>query len=518
MKRLLMTLLTVFAIGGYVFSQGSHWPEINDGPFEGSSPVVAFIQIEGEFITADDPYDQIEVAAFVNGEYRGNVYMEDFTLEYGDPYPIVQLSVFFYENESEPVTFKMFDHTSGYEYSTYLINQDVITNVDYDQIWMEDYDNALIMNFMPALTKDIVGYGTDENPGGFYLIATPAADGTAPAADNGFVTAAFDLYFFNHDELGEEWQNYKETDFTLSNGQGYLYASAEDTQLVFEGKLYSGDGVVDLVYNEAVPELGGWNLVGNPYPAEAGVDREDYYILNGEGSDFIQGSGDVPAMAAIFVLADEEGESVTFTLADRAQASPSLALNISQGRGVVDRAVVRFGEGRKLPKFQKNPSHTKVYIPQEGDDYAVVRAGNMGEMPVNFKAEHNGSYTMSVNAEEVSFNYLHLIDNLTGNDVDLLSTPSYSFDARTTDYASRFKLVFATGDSSDDNFAFMSNGSIIVSNEGEATLQVIDVNGRILRSESINGTASIKLNAAAGVYMLRLINGSEVKVQKMIVK
>ena len=33
---------------------------------------------------------------------------------------------------------------------------------------------------------------------------------------------------------------------------------------------------------------------------------------------------------------------------------------------------------------------------------------------------------------------------MTGNDIDLLSTPSYSFEARTTDYENRFKLVFAT--------------------------------------------------------------------------
>ena len=58
--------------------------------------------------------------------------------------------------------------------------------------------------------------------------------------------------------------------------------------------------------------------------------------------------------------------------------------------------------------------------------------------------------------------YLHLIDNMTGADVDLLSpegviagedpqspTPSYTFTAKTTDYESRFKLVFSTNDADD---------------------------------------------------------------------
>ena len=35
---------------------------------------------------------------------------------------------------------------------------------------------------------------------------------------------------------------------------------------------------------------------------------------------------------------------------------------------------------------------------------------------------------------------------LTGADIDLLQTPSYTFEAKADDSASRFKLVFATGD------------------------------------------------------------------------
>ena len=47
---------------------------------------------------------------------------------------------------------------------------------------------------------------------------------------------------------------------------------------------------------------------------------------------------------------------------------------------------------------------------------------------------------------------------------------------------------------------------------------MIDVNGRILKSESINGCANVNVKAAAGVYMLRLVNGNDVKVQKVVVR
>ena len=153
----------------------------------------------------------------------------------------------------------------------------------------------------------------------------------------------------------------------------------------------------------------------------------------------------------------------------------------------------------------------------------MVRGTNEGEMPVSFKASENGTYTISTNAENVEMNYLHLIDNMTGADVDLLATPSYTFDARTTDYTSRFRLVF-NGNSIDENtnasetFAFFNGESWSVSNQGEATLQVVDVMGRIVNTQNINGNATINLNETPGIYMLRLVNGNNVKVQKIVVR
>lgn len=82
----------------------------------------------------------------------------------------------------------------------------------------------------------------------------------------------------------------------------------------------------------------------------------------------------------------------------------------------------------------------------------------------------------------MEFSYLHLIDNLTGNDVDLLATPSYSFEAKTTDYDLRFKLVFkadeGAGEAASVPFAYISDGKIIIL--GEGMVQVIDITGRII--------------------------------------
>jgi hypothetical protein len=195
---------------------------------------------------------------------------------------------------------------------------------------------------------------------------------------------------------------------------------------------------------------------------------------------------------------------------------------VGLGNDVIDRTIVRFGEGNQLPKFQLFENSTKIYFTEGNQDYAVVRSANEGELPVNFKASENGTYTLSMNAHELSLDYLHLIDNKTGMDVDLLQTPSYTFEASTTDYASRFKLVIKAGTGIEEgnvteSFAFFDGSNWTVSNMGEATLQVVDVMGRVLSSETINGNATINVNAA-GLYMLRLVNGDSVKVQKIVVR
>ena len=49
-------------------------------------------------------------------------------------------------------------------------------------------------------------------------------------------------------------------------------------------------------------------------------------------------------------------------------------------------------------------------------------------------------------------------------------------------------------------------------------MQVIDINGRVLSSEEILGSQSKHINAVPGIYMLRLIKGGDVRVQKIVVR
>ena len=379
--------------------------------------------------------------------------------------------------------------------------------------------------------KDIAKYTTPQEnqpANGWNLIASPVASVT-PSVENGLLSGTYDLYYFDQTggNNGKEWKNYRTYTFPFVSGQGYLYANSNDVTLKFTGTPNTS-GEVPLTYSTTANEnMRGWNLVGNPFGRVAYISR-NFYRMNDAGTEIVASTTtSVNPMEGIFVkAADANDNSITFsTTAPEGAASnenQNVVLDVIRNRGtVIDRAIVSFNDGAQLPKLTINENSTKLYIPQDNEDYAIVRSEAQGELPVSFRASENGTYTLSMNVENVDMNYLHLIDNMTGMDIDLLQTPSYTFEANTNDYANRFKLVFAangTDEADESSFAFFSNGNLIVNNEGNATLQVIDINGRILSSETISGSCSKAINATTGVYMLRLINGDNVKVQKVVVR
>ena len=363
--------------------------------------------------------------------------------------------------------------------------------------------------------KDIVGYGEDTNPGGYYLIASPVDD-IDPEDVTGMTDGNFDLYWFDQSEE-LPWRNYEATNghFNLASGQGYLYAHSTTVTLAFDGTP-TDEYSVTLVKDNNAPDFPGLNLVGNPFGKVAYINKA-FYVVNEDGSELeAREDNYINMMEGVFVEAGSNGETLTFN--ENPTGGSKLVMNVSGDRGtVIDRAIVRLDGNETLSKFQLNANSTKIYIPLDGNDYAVVSNEEAyAEMPVNFKAQSNGSYTLSFNLKNAEFSYLHLFDQMTGNDIDLLATPSYTFNAQTTDYAARFKVIFektTTGVS--EHFAYVSDGNLILN--GEGTVQVFDVTGRLISSHNDVNRISTE-GLTPGVYMIRLINGNDVKTQKIIVK
>ncbi len=485
-----------------LFAQEHHWTPVTSNETMSATSVVLIDGTE-----QDNPQLEIGVFCVEDGTCGSSCFPNTSPLFGHRIY-----SLAWYGQTGKNYTFKLYDHSLQKELD---VTGPVIPFVNGQRLGnpRNPYQLTFTSN-ASGYTLEIDPYTSNKD--NYYLIASPV--GAIEAKDvQGLRAPSFDFYSFNQSAV-LEWINLRDDEtFELQPGEGYLYANNTGTDLTFNGTPTTEQTVsVPLTYVEALEGLDfpDWNLVGNPFEVTATLDQPFYAMVGGA---FVPKDADaeLPAMNGAFVVGSADVTEVTFSRqAQTGDKAPMLALNLTEAGKLVDRAIVSFGQGRQLPKLQLF-SNSKVYIPQDGNDYALVRSEGIGEMPVSFKAESNGTYSLNLSSQNVDFAYLHLIDNLTGADQDLLANPSYSFSANTTDYASRFRLVFATGND-EDSFAFFSNGSLFVNNEGNATLQVVDVTGRILKSESINGCASVSFDAAPGVYMVRLLNGDNMKVQKVV--
>jgi hypothetical protein len=434
----------------------------------------------------------------------------------------------------------------------------------------------------PCIPREVAGYGTGNDK--WVLISSPVSGSIAPTAVVSLVGTQistdpvlydYDLYRFNQ-SAANEWENYHqhnttENPFLLENSQGYLYATKEDKTLVFTGNFNAITEPVEvpLAYSTDNPDeqMRGWNLVGNPFTVAAYADRS-FYTMNDEGTGLIPNAitdyqnTTIAPCTGIVVQATTTGEHVTFSTTAPEVPEPVegpvrnsdalLRVGVSTGSTtlVLDNAIVSFNEGSQLGKFYFGTQNANIYIPQGGKEYAIAFAEERaGEMPLNFKANKNGTYTLSFTTDVISsaakkslFTYLHLIDNLTGADIDLLTPPacghpllegevqpasSYTFTAKTIDYESRFRLVFATeGDgpsTGSGTFAYIdADGNIIVNagpstGSGTSILQIVDIMGRIMMQEE-NATRISTSGMTPGVYVLRLINVEKVRTQKIVVR
>ena len=428
-----------------------------------------------------------------------------------------------------------------------MVGHSLTNNLGADRLIIEEGGQYFGNAVAATMQKNITGYADENEASGFYLIASPSIVTYNNAQQTNLASNNFDLYAFNQYPMedGLEWRNYKYAENDLSElypMEGYLYANSNDMVLEFRGTLYDESEEISLAYSgENIQAL---NLVGNSmsynadffaYDMEENPVTLNYLTMNDEGSGFVTHNGvmllNIAPMQGFFVEATAEGQHLIADVGGTIGGGGNepgydlsrgnLNIKVNHNDHLMDNAIVSFGNANTMKKFYLRNNTTRVFVPEGNREMAIVRSANQGEMPVNFKAAENGTYSLSVNAESMEMNYLHLIDNITGADIDLLQTPNYTFEASTNDYASRFRLVFSANEgtsTNSENFAYYNGSTWTVSNIGEATLQVVDMMGRVLSSKTVSGNAEINVNQTAGVYMLRLVNGENVKTQKIVVK
>ena len=400
-------------------------------------------------------------------------------------------------------------------------------------------DNAQLIHnnsgVQATVQKSITGYGSGN--GNWYLVASPFVGNMAATP---LTIGEYDLY--SYDEPTHYWMNSKDSssDFnTLTNGTGYLYANEADKQVNLSGELQPSNNHVDvsLSYTTSQDKLRGFNLVGNPFPCKATLMGDniaaDFYVMSDGRDELVMSQGIVVnPYEGIFVEAtSSEGSVAKFYRWNPnyrgGESSASFDITVNEGRSEIDRARVRFGDGQGLDKFSMNDNSARIYITIDKQDYASVYVSGWNVLPLNFKPAHNGIYTLNFDLANADLACLHLIDNLTGADVDLMaaaastSSASYSFDAKTTDYASRFKLVFAEKQQSDEtddsDFMYFADGQMFVFGaEENSIIQIVDATGRIVLNENVNGFVNKSLSLKPGIYVARMICGGAVKTQKFV--
>ena len=353
-------------------------------------------------------------------------------------------------------------------------------------------------------------------------------------------------------------------------GRGYMGAISTETFMQSHGYL-NADGATGLgiaLTKTGTSKAPGMNLVGNPYHAyldfDAFASQEDggpneglidasyvvydadqfagnaesafhFYPVGGsEGGDYADQY--LHPHQGFYVLA-KGNNKLTFTedmLVTRQDSKfrswrpeyPLVNLYLSSDNGCADVTVIEFerpewGGARKLKELRQGNG---VFYAQHDNTHYSALFTKVGteRVPLWFEAKEDDIYTIKWNTANGDFHSMYLIDNILGVQYDMLRSNSYSFEGHVGDYPSRFYIVFNVTDVDEhlegNGFVFFDGSPWMVTGEGE--LEFIDVQGQVLWEKQVNGGQSrVGLPLVApGVYLFRLTNGQETKVQKVIIQ
>ena len=360
-------------------------------------------------------------------------------------------------------------------------------------------------NVQATVKKSITAYTNISSSDGWYTIASPFTTYDPASA---LTTNNYDLYLYDED-ADKEWVNYEGNDggFTFSEGQGYLYAHNPSTTLRMTGTLNNGDytTTIPLSWANSNADLQGFNLLGNPTAHDITFTKTDqvsdgyYYVENGSSFTYV-GSNTVPAGRGFMVKANATGQTVTLnSTAKRGDVETRHGTSLLRIDVDGEQAYVKLTEGVSMPLFEFRGHHSSVYLTREGHPFIMLVRDNADAIDLCYQPSP-GTHTLSVKAEETDLDYLHLIDHLTGANIDLLATPNYSFESGVKDYTSRFQLLFSPKTYDDVYGDSFVDGKTVI----------IDLTGRVVATDR-----NAKL--APGIYLLRTVNGNEVKTKKIFI-
>lgn len=395
---------------------------------------------------------------------------------------------------------------------------------------------------------------------GWHFLSSPVAS----QAISAFATSGEDnnYDFYGYYEPTRQWVNYKEDPdddpkFSVWNGpnfvvgRGYLVSYQQlQYNLEFTGAQNNADvHISNLSYN---PTQGkGWHLLGNPFSSAlkwndgnwalssevAGIAK----IWNSADMSYtdIEENGIIPAAQGFYVQVNGAANSLTIPRVARTHENIWYKAENDQEIRLIARPTD--GSSAQASIIRINPEASngfdfywdsrfiaggapKFYSQVNGEKISTntLKEITTGfEIPFEFESNGHEDYFIELAANDLN-SVLVLVDLKTGITHDLTVNPVYIFTASEGDSPNRFLLKFSAVGIDETVItpainAWVHDNTLFVNNQISPTLiEVFDLMGRAIYNTRLtgNGLQNHPMKLTAGIYMVRINNGSSVKTIK----
>ncbi len=476
-----------------------------------------------------------------------------------------------------------FNHNSNFSITDFTITSgitqvDVGAKIDITGTASLGSTNALVVESTAVGNGSLIASGTitgtakvqryiqsyTSNSDGWHEISSPVDNMVISGSD---FEPATNEDFYAWGESANLWLNYKvvENGITnFNNGNGYMVAYSTTGIKNFMGTLNTSDITFS---NLSVGVGSGWHLLGNPYSSALQWKDGNWALSNigavakiwdetaGNYAD-ITDNGYIPSTNGFFVQAVATSNAITIPATARVHNSvnnfknytefgnETLVVKVSGDKNSYsDVTTIGFNtdatagwdmdfDARKLFGNDNAPQLWTVTKDEELSTNFLPPVMETLVLPMNFKAGYDGNYEL--NFENIESFYanssISIEDKFTGDVIDILDTPYYSFTGSTSDAADRFLLHFYgitnvnTLQIKSSNYQIYTYNNIIyikpLTDKGvNGKLNIYNTLGQIVFTDIIhdNNLYSNSLNLSQGYYVADFITGKQVVTSKIIV-
>ncbi|MFZ4523665.1 MAG: hypothetical protein ACOYNC_18330 [Bacteroidales bacterium] len=410
---------------------------------------------------------------------------------------------------------------------------------------------------------------------GWHLLSSPV---TAQAIDPAFTTVPANTYdFYAWNEPTTQWVNFKNNItppvWATANvlnvngstvqgggnfipGKGYLINYAAAGTKTFTGTLNKDNILVSNLSIKPLSTDKGWHLLGNPFTS-ALVWGTNWNLTNiitttkiwNEATAAyvdIPSGGVIPALNGFMIQVTPTfggNNSLTMPVSQRVHNitpwyksgnSPSISLVANDPDGqMAQESILQVDNGATTgfdPEFDSHflPGYAPLFYSVAGQEQLSTNTlpDLGGSVQVPFDFVKNSSTNFSIEAKSISNiqGPVFLNDLKTNARQDLTLNPMYNFTSDAGDLPGRFLLTFSTvgmGENASANSRIYAyERTIYVVDPGKATLELFNLSGQKLLTESINTTGLYKIATQFPVacYVARLTTGTKVVVTKIFLK